>query len=109
MDSSNCISVVFIDQEPQSINMLPTFEGLREKIVEINKDILSDSLRSLIVDISQIIEKSTNDKDFSNGIQLKEVEISAQLSVDGGLQWIASASTGITNAMTLRFAVKSRK
>lgn len=99
------IAMAFQDEEEPIRKMFPSFENLKMKIMEVKKDVLSESLRNLINDMEDILEAV--DSDVSK-INLKQVSISVQFNSEGGIAWIGSAKTGVTNSMTLTFNIRSK-
>ena len=94
--------MLFEDIQESVHHMLPTAGTVKVKLLEIRKSALSESLKLLINDLAEIL----NGIDApTQGVRLRQVSIAVQFTTEGGIAWIASAKTGLSNSMTLTFDV----
>jgi hypothetical protein len=69
----------------------------------MKKEKLAQSLAELIEDVNEVINLAQTKSEFA---QLETISITAQVSVEGGIDWIGQATAGYTNAMMLTFKVR---
>lgn len=108
MNKKTTISAIFIEGQEipmKGRQMLPSLSDLKNKVVEINKNTLSQSLSEIIDEMDEVLAKAIEEK-TTGKVQLKEVSIAVQININGGIQWIANINSGITNSMTLTFKLK---
>jgi hypothetical protein len=97
--------MAFIDEEKSSRQLFPT-QRLRFKLSEVSKAAISKSLCELVGDLDELLG---NLPSLCRDISLDQVSIAVQLTTEGGVAWVAQASTGMSNSMTLTFKVQRSK
>lgn len=106
MKNKSTITMLFVEQEKPVQQLLPSLQGLKLKLVEVKKEVLSKSLSELISDINELLESLPI---LNERAILDQVSIAVQFSAEGGVACIASASAGFSNSMTLTFKVQPPK
>lgn len=101
-DSVNIILPVIDISEKKSI--FPSAKMASKYVKRISKETLAESLTQLTSDVGDILSKTRID---SNSVELESISIAAEITVDGGIQWIGCLTAGISNAITLNFRILS--
>ena len=105
MKNKPTVTMAFEESNEQVRHMMPATEGIKVRLLEVKKAALSESLRSLAGDLREILQ-GINTTD--HGVRLRQISIAVQLTTEGGIAWIASAKTGLSNSMTMTFEVDSK-
>jgi hypothetical protein len=106
MSTKDTITVIsYENQSPTDSqkNMIPGLQGVRAKVSEMRKSVLTESLSSLISDLHEIVQKLPASSEQS---ELESISVAIQISAQGSAAMIVSASTEVTNAVTLTFKVR---
>ena len=105
MASKPTVTMVFEEEDRNTHQVLPTMSSLRTKLVEVQKAALAQSLAALANDMNEIVDTVSVSNPKAN---LKQIVIAVQFNAEGGIAWIGSAKTGVSNGMTLTFEILSR-
>ncbi len=100
------VAMAFMDHDDSVRSMFPSFDNLAMRVVEVERHVLSSSLKNLVSSISEILSVADTTKER---VKLRQVSIAVQFNSEGGIVWIASAKTGVTNSMTLTFEIDERQ
>ena len=102
-DTITVLSYEKYSDADSSKQMAPGFQGVKVKVNEMRKSVLAESLSSLISDLHEIVQKLPATSEHS---ELESISVAIQISAQGSAAMIISASTEVTNAITLNFKVK---
>jgi len=105
MSAKDTITVLRYEKysDADSKHMVPGLQRVTAKVNEMKKSVLSESLNSLISDLHEIVNQLPASSDQS---ELETISVAIQISAQGGAAMVISASTEITNAITLTFKLK---
>jgi len=87
-------------------HILPGLQRVTAKVNEMKKSVLSESLTSLVSDLHEIVNKLPASSDQS---ELDTISVAIQISAQGSAAMVISASTEVTNAITLTFKLKKNQ
>jgi hypothetical protein len=108
MNERNTITAILYERDTATNQqqLVPGVLKLQARMIEIKKEVIAQSLSTLIGDLHDIV----NQLPATNGIsELETLSVSVQLSANGGAVMIVSANAEITNAITLTFKIKKHE
>jgi hypothetical protein len=100
------ITILLSSPEPQGPQLLPAIGLQRLAPFKVEKGKLAKSLTELVKDVNEIIKSAQTNSNFA---QLESISITAEISAEGGVNWIGLATAGYNNAMTLTFKIRRKR